>query len=66
MAYCQRGWMLTKVLNFYERNKFKFLYADKSIEKREQHIDDEAEELRTRHMVLDLLHTEILPMPELK
>lgn len=55
-----------KVLNFYERNKFKFLYADKSIEKREQHIDDEAEELRTRHMVLDLLHTEILPMPELK
>lgn len=29
-----------RVLNFYERNKFKFLYADESIEKREQHIDD--------------------------
>lgn len=55
-----------RVLNFYERNKFNFLYADESIEKREQHIDDEAEDLHTRHMVLDLLHTEILPMPELK
>lgn len=54
-----------KILKFYERNKFKFLYADESTEKREQHIEDENETLHTRHMFLDLLHTEILAMPSL-
>ena len=55
-----------KVLSFYERNKFKFLYADEDTEKKEQHIEDENEQLNTRHMFLDLLHTEILPMPTIK
>lgn len=54
-----------KTLKFYERNKFKFLYADESTEKREQQIEDENETLHTRHMFLDLLHTEILAMPSL-
>ncbi len=52
-----------RTLKFYERNKFKFLYADEETEKQEQHIDDKDEILHTRHMFLDLLHTEILPMP---
>lgn len=52
-----------KTLRFYERNKFKFLYADEAVEKHEQHLDDKNEDLHTRHMFLDLLHTEILPMP---
>jgi len=52
-----------KVLEFYERNGFKFLYADEETERMEQHISDEAEQIYTRHMFLDLLHTEILPMP---
>lgn len=55
-----------KVLSFYERNKFKFLYADEATEKKEQHIEDKNEQLNTRHMFLDLLHTEILPMPTIK
>ena len=55
-----------KVLSFYERNKFKFLYADEATEKQEQHIENENEQLHTRHMFLDLLHTEILPMPTIK
>ena len=55
-----------KVLSFYERNKFKFLYADEATEKKEQHIEDKNEQLNTRHMILDLLHTEILPMPTIK
>lgn len=54
-----------KVLKFYERNKFKFLYADEETERQEQHIPDEDEKILTRHMFLDLLHTEILPMPEI-
>ena len=46
--------------------KFKFLYADEATEKKEQHIEDKNEQLNTRHMFLDLLHTEILPMPTIK
>lgn len=54
------------VLKFYERNKFKYLYADEETERQEQHIPEDAEKIYTRHMFLDLLHTEILPMPEFK
>ena len=54
-----------RILKFYERNKFKFLYADEATEKREQHVEEENEALHTRHMFLDLLHTEILTMPSL-
>ena len=51
------------VLDFYERNKFKFLYADEETERAEQHIPNDAETIYTRHMFLDLLHTELLAMP---
>ena len=54
-----------RILKFYERNKFKFLYADEATEKREQHVGEENETLHTRHMFLDLLHTSILTMPSL-
>ncbi len=53
------------VLAFYERNKFKYLYADEETERTEQHIPLDAERIHTRHMFLDLLHTEILPMPDI-
>lgn len=49
-----------KVLKFYERNKFKYLYADEQTERQEQHIPEDAEKIHTRHMFIDLLHTEIL------
>jgi len=52
------------VLKFYERNRFKYLYADEEIERQEQHISEDEDTLRTRHMFLDLLHTEILQMPK--
>ena len=52
------------VLNFYERNKFKYLYADEDTERQEQHIPEDAETIYTRHMFLDLMHTEILLMPD--
>jgi len=55
-----------RVLKFYERNKFKYLYADEETERKEQHIPEEDKTINTRHMFLDLLHTEILPMPILK
>lgn len=51
------------VLDFYERNKFKFLYADEETERTEQHIPNDAETIYTRHMFLDLLHTEVLIRP---
>lgn len=50
------------VLNFYERNKFKYLYADEKQERHEQHVYDDAP-LHTRHMFLDLLNTPILDCP---
>ena len=52
-----------KVLNFYERNKFKYLYATECEERMELHIDGE-ESLYTRLMFLDLIHTDILECPE--
>lgn len=54
-----------RTLKFYERNRFKFLYADETTEKRDLHIDKTDETLHTRLMFLDLLHTEILSMPSL-
>lgn len=54
-----------RVLNFYERNKFRYLYADEETERKEQRISSNVESLYTRHMFLDLLHTEILSMPTL-
>lgn len=54
-----------KVLDFYERNKFKFLYADEETERIEQHFPEDVERIFTRHMFLDLLHTEVLQMPVL-
>lgn len=53
-----------RVLNFYERNKFKFLYADEEIEREEQHVYDNVP-LHTRHMFLDLLSTAILDCPDI-
>lgn len=53
-----------KVLKFYERNKFKYLYVDEETERLEQHIPDDEVSIHTRHMFLDLLHTEVLPMPD--
>lgn len=53
-----------RVLKFYERNKFKFLYADEELERAEQHIP-EGVNVSTRHMFLDLLNTQILEMPNL-
>ena len=52
-----------RVLTFYERNKFKFLYADEVQEREEQHVAEDAERLYTRHMFLDLLNTQILDYP---
>ena len=51
-----------RVLRFYERNKFKYLYADENQERFEQHIADDMP-LNTRHMFLDLLNTPILEYP---
>lgn len=48
-----------RVLSFYLRNQFKFLYKDECQERREQHIIDN-EPLLTRHMFLDLLNTVIV------
>lgn len=54
-----------KVLKFYERNKFKYLYANEAQEREEQHVAEDAERLYTRHMFLDLLNTQILDKPKL-
>ena len=35
-----------------------FLYADEETERTEQHIPNDAETIYTRHMFLDLLHTD--------
>ena len=51
-----------KVLNFYERNKFKYLYATEELERAEQHFP-ETFPVYTRLMFLDLLHTQILEYP---
>lgn len=53
-----------KVLNFYIRNGFKYLYADEKEERTELHIPDSEESIYTRLMFLDLIHTEILECPE--
>lgn len=52
-----------RVLKFYERNKFKYLYASEEQEREEQHVDVGAEKLYTRHMFLDLMNTQILDKP---
>ena len=52
-----------RVLSFYERNKFKFLYVDEEQERNEQHIP-EGETISTRHMFVDLLNTQLLEMPD--
>lgn len=51
-----------KVLSFYERNKFKYLYATEELERAEQHFP-ETSPVYTRLMFLDLLHTQILECP---
>ena len=51
-----------RVLKFYERNKFKYLYSTEEEEMNELHVYDE--EMYTRLMFLDLIHTEILECPE--
>ena len=51
-----------KVLSFYERNKFKYLYATEELERAEQHFP-ETSPVYTRLMFLDLLHTQILEYP---
>lgn len=51
------------VLRFYERNKFKYLYATEEQEREEQHFPKDTETLYTRMMFLDLMHTEILASP---
>lgn len=43
-----------RILRFYERNKFKYLYTDEAQERSEQHIYDDSP-IHTRHMFLDLL-----------
>lgn len=53
-----------KVLNFYIRNGFKYLYADEKEKRTELHIPDSEESIYTRLMFLDLIHTEILECPE--
>ena len=50
------------VLSFYERNKFKYLYATEELERAEQHFP-ETSPVYTRLMFLDLLHTQILECP---
>lgn len=52
-----------RVLRFYERNGFKYLYATEELEKGEQHFPDDELPPYTRLMFLDLLHTQILPSP---
>lgn len=52
------------VLNFYKRNKFKFLYSTEEEERKEQHIPEDNISIYTRLMFLDLIHTEILECPE--
>lgn len=52
-----------RVLKFYERNKFKYLYSTENEERQELHIH-EKERMHTRLMFLDLIHTEILDCPE--
>ena len=51
-----------KVLSFYERNKFKYLYATEELERAEQHFP-ETSPVYTRLMFLELLHTQILEYP---
>ena len=48
-----------RILRFYIRNGFKFLYSDEEQERCELQIDRD-ERLNTRHMFLDLLNTNIL------
>ena len=48
-----------RILRFYIRNGFKFLYSDEEQERCELQIDRD-ERLNTRHMFLDLLNTSIL------
>ena len=52
-----------KVLRFYERNKFRFLYATEELEREEQHFPESDEPIHTRLMFLDLMHTQILDCP---
>lgn len=53
-----------KVLNFYTRNGFKYLYADENEERTELHIPESADLIYTRLMFLDLIYTKILECPE--
>ena len=53
-----------KVLSFYERNKFRYLYATEDLERNEQHCTDSDCPIYTRLMFLDLMHTQILDAPE--
>lgn len=53
----------SKVLNFYERNKFKYLYATEEQEREEQHFPVGVDSIYTRLMFLDLMHTQILDYP---
>ena len=52
-----------KVLHFYERNKFKYLYATEELERKEQHFPETDNPIYTRLMFLDLMHTQILDYP---
>lgn len=51
-----------RVLQFYIRNKFKYLYKTEDEECEATHVET-GEQLHTRLMFLDLLYTEILDMP---
>ena len=53
-----------KVLDFYTRNGFKFLYADENQERVELHVPDTEETIYTRLMFLDLMHTSFIECPE--
>ncbi len=53
-----------KVLDFYARNGFKFLYADENQERAELHIPDTEGNIYTRLMFLDLMHTTLIDCPE--
>lgn len=52
-----------KVLKFYERNHFKYLYVNEREERVALHIPENEEELYTRLMFLDLMYTEIMESP---
>ena len=53
-----------KVLSFYVRNGFKYLYTDEAEERTELHMPESNESIYTRLMFLDLNRTTVLECPE--